>query len=213
MLKKWIESMRAYGNVLFSFYCDDLFFKKGLCELLDGVYSVSNSKDNIKNNIKRGVVDDYYWIDIVVLSSKSIFEKLPKRERSFGDDSHGVIVFCSENMTHVVKGVNGYENAIFFTDKLNVLEVKRVFTNIIFGGSARRREIFEKTKFGHLTDRERLVSELLKKGMSQKQISQLTGINVKTVSSHLRSAMSKYNVSNLLEYRVKLLYINEVSCS
>jgi DNA-binding CsgD family transcriptional regulator len=208
--KKWIKSMRAYGNILFSFYCNDLFFKKGLCELIDGVFSASNSKDNIQNNLIRGSFDDYYWIDIVVLSSKSIFEKLPKRARSFGDESHGVILFCSENMMHVVKGVNGYENAIFFTDKLNVLDVKRAFANIIFGGSARRREIFENTKLAHLTNRERLVSELLRKGMSQKQISQLTGINVKTVSSHLRSAMSKYNASNLLEYRIKLLYINEV---
>ncbi|WP_067710031.1 MULTISPECIES: helix-turn-helix transcriptional regulator [unclassified Erwinia] len=205
--------MRAYGNVLFSFYSENLFFKKGLYELLDEVHSLSNYSDSTKKILNYGISSDYYWIDIVVLSSKSIFEKLPQRETSLGDDSTGVIVFCSENMKHVVKGISGYENAIFFTDNLNLVEVKRVLSNIIFGGSNNRRGIFEKTKFDQLTDREKLVSVLLKKGMSHKEISKLTGINVKTVSSHLRSAMSKYKVNNVLEYWAKLLYINDVNCS
>lgn len=213
MLKKWIESMRAYGNVLFSFYCENLFFKKGLCELLDGVYSQSNYNYGIQKKINYGISIDYFWVDIVVLSSRSIFEKLPKRERSQDDDSTGVIVFCSENMKHVIKGVNGYENAIFFTDNLNELEVKRVLSNVIFGGSASRKDIFKKTNFDYLTEREKLVSVLLKKGMSYKEISKLTGLNIKTVSSHLRSAMSKYKVNNVLEYWVKLLYINELNRS
>lgn len=211
---KWIECMRTYGNILFSFYCDDLFFKKGLFELLDSVYYKSNSKCNHKkNNQSRVENGDYYWIDIVVLSSKSIFEDLPKRDREFCDDSNGVIVFCSENMKHIIKGVRGYEHAFFFTEDLNLFKVKNVFRSVIFGGSDSRKEIFEKIIFDGLTGREKLVSELLKNGKSQQQISKITGINVKTVSSHLRSAMSKYHVNNALEYIVKLSYIEDMKCN
>jgi len=208
--EEWIECMRAYRNVLFSFFCEDLFFKKGLFELLDSVYYESSSKcENIKslNRVKSG---DYFWIDIVVLSSKSIFEKLPKRDRAFGDDGAGVVVFCSENMTHVIKGMSGYENTIFFTDDLKLSDVKRVFRKIIFGDSNNRKEIFEKISFDRLTDREKLVSELLEKGKSQQQISKLTGMTVKTVSSHLRSAMCKHHVNSVVEYRVKLSYLKDV---
>lgn len=208
--------MRAYGNILFSFYCSDLFFKKGLFELLDNVYNASSSEYD-RQNVKYTVgSDDYYWVDIVVLSSKSIFEELPKRNKEFGDgdsdgNSVGVIVFCTENMMNVIKGVNGYENAFFFTEKLSLLNVNEVFRSIIFGGGESRKRIFEKIHFDRLTNRERLVSELILKGKSQKQISNLTGINVKTVSSHLRSAMIKYHVNSVLEYIMKLSYIEDVN--
>jgi len=113
-------------------------------------------------------------------------------------------------MTHVIKGMSGYENAIFFTDDLKLTEVKRVFRKIIFGGSDNRKEIFERISFDRLTDREKLVSELLEKGKSQQQISKLTGMTVKTVSSHLRSAMCKHHVNSVVEYRVKLSYLKDV---
>ncbi|WP_447886824.1 helix-turn-helix domain-containing protein [Serratia fonticola] len=139
-----------------------------------------------------------------MLSSKSIYEDLPKRDKVFGDDGNGVIVFCSEKMKHVIKGLSGYENAFFFTDDLSLLAVKSAFRDIMFGGSDSRKRIFERITVDRLTDREKLVSELIKKGKSQQQISKITGVNVKTVSSHLRSAMIKYHVNNVLEYIVKL---------
>ena len=94
--EEWIECMRAYRNILFSFFCEDLFFKKGLFELLDSVYYESSSKCENKKSLGRVGSDDYLWIDIVVLSSKSIFEKLPKRDRAFGDDAAGVVVFAQK---------------------------------------------------------------------------------------------------------------------
>ncbi|WP_447907964.1 helix-turn-helix domain-containing protein [Serratia fonticola] len=197
--------MRACGNIFFSFYCDNLFFKKGLFELLDGVYYESKSNcENKKDPQHKVGGNDYYLIDIVVLSSKSIYEDLPKRDKVFGDDGNGVIVFCSEKMKHVIKGLSGYENAFFFTEDLSLLAVKSAFRDIIFGGSDNRKRIFERITVDRLTNREKLVSELIKKGKSQQQISKITGVNVKTVSSHLRSAMIKYHVNNVLEYIVKL---------
>ncbi|WP_390902399.1 helix-turn-helix transcriptional regulator [Winslowiella toletana] len=88
--------------------------------------------------------------------------------------------------------------------------MKRAFRKIIFGGSDNRKEIFERISFDRLTDREKLVSELLEKGKSQQQISKLTGMTVKTVSSHLRSAMCKHHVNSVVEYRVKLSYLKDV---
>ncbi len=59
--------MRACGNILFSFYCDNLFFKKGLFELLDGVYYESKSNcENKKDPQHKVGGNDYYLIDIVV---------------------------------------------------------------------------------------------------------------------------------------------------
>ncbi|HEJ9058995.1 TPA: helix-turn-helix transcriptional regulator [Serratia fonticola] len=152
----------------------------------------------------------YHLIDVIVLSSKSIFEKLPTRDRAFDDDGIGAIVFCSVNMEHIIKGLGGYENAIFFTEELSKKEVKEALKSIIFGRDDSRKKMFERIDFDELTDRERLVSMLFKKGKNQRQISNITGINVKTVSSHLRSAMFKYHVNNVSEYRVKLSYIKDI---
>lgn len=205
--------MRIYGNILFSFYCNDLFFKKGLVELLDDIYNSSDSSNEIIKKMKPKLGDGksgYHLIDVIVLSSKSIFEKLPTRDRAFDDDGIGAIVFCSVNMEHIIKGLGGYENAIFFTEELSKKEVKEALKSIIFGRDDSRKKMFERIDFDELTDRERLVSMLFKKGKNQRQISNITGINVKTVSSHLRSAMFKYHVNNVSEYRVKLSYIKDI---
>lgn len=206
--------MQVCGNILFSFYCDDLFFKKGISELLDNVYYESKYNYEDKKDPKfkaRG--GNYYLIDIVILSSRNIYEYLPKRDGVFGDDGNAVIVFCSKKMKHVVKGLSGYENAFFFTEGFSLLEVENVFRNIIFGGNDSRARIFERITVDRLTKREKLVSELIKKGKSQQQISNITGVNVKTVSSHLRSAMIKYHVNNVLEYIVKLSHDKDMKSS
>ena len=83
--------------------------------------------------------------------------------------------------------------------------------SIIFGGDDSRKKMFERIVFDELTDREKLVSVLFKKGKNQQQISKITGINVKTVSSHLRSAMFKYHVNNASEYSIKLSYIKDIT--
>ncbi|HHQ6628157.1 TPA: helix-turn-helix domain-containing protein [Serratia fonticola] len=207
MLENGLNCMLACGNILFSFYCDNIFFKKGLYELLDEVYceSKSSCEDKKDPQCKSGG-KEFYLIDIVVLSSRIIYEYLPKRDGAFGDESNGVIVFCSEKMNHVIKGLSGYENAFFFTEGFSLLEVRSVFLNIISGGDDSHEIIFKRINIDRLTDREMLVSKLIKKGKSQQQISNITGINVKTVSSHLRSAMTKYHVNNVLEYIVKISY-------
>ncbi|OKP17531.1 hypothetical protein BSQ40_28525 [Serratia fonticola] len=124
-----------------------------------------------------------------------------------------MIIFCSEKMKNVIRGLSGYENAFFFSEGPSLLEVQDVFVDIIFGGSDSHKSIFERTTIDRLTDREALVSELIKRGKSQQQISNITGVNVKTVSSHLRSAMIKYHVSNVLEYIVKMSYGKDIKSS
>jgi len=203
--------MRSYGNVLFSFYCEDIFFKKGLLDLLDQVYDEEGSLFNKERNIRHiSESNSFYAINIVVLSSKCIFEKLPKIDKTFIDDDIGVVVFCSENMMHIIKGVSGYENAFFFTYNLNLSEVKSVFKKIIFGGEKSREIFFKEITLDKLTNREWLISELFNNGKTQSQINDMTGLSIKTISSHLRSAMNKYHVKNTLEYRIKLSNINKM---
>lgn len=215
--------MRTYENILFSFYCDDVFLKKGLFEILEqaqneesgGLYNGCTQKIINKCSIK----DDYYWIDIVALSSKSIFQKIPQRNRLFEDEKNGVMVFCTKKIMHLIKGMSGYENAVFIAVDAKIVEVKNIFKDILSGrkiklnGMSSRLNLDtlpDRATLDKLTARERLVSELFKIGKTQQEISKLTKLNVKTVSSHLRSAMSKYHVNSLLEYRVKLSNIQEI---
>lgn len=199
--------MRAYKNVLFSFYCDDIFFKTGLYDMLDDVFNESKDNSNIDHNFNA---EEYICIDIVVLSSRNVFEKPPVRSDVTSESSHGVIVFCSEHVKHVIRGLSGYERAIFFTDHTNIAEMKEVFSKIISCGLKFRNGVFFHESLKKLTHREVVVSTLFKQGNSQAQISCITGMGVKTVSSHLRSAMDKYYVNNTIEYLVKLSYVDRI---
>ncbi|EHH6605191.1 hypothetical protein J6Z66_003134 [Escherichia coli] len=201
--------MLAYGNVLFSVYCSDFYFKKGLTELVEQLY-ISAAPANRQAKISGGSAKvEFFFADIVVLSSKSLFEKLPARNQSLGNDSNGVIVFCSENMSHVVHGIAGYENALILPNNISLTEISTLFLQLIFGKDISRKSLFTKCRTVNLTRKERCVSELLRKGLDQRQIVESTGMSAKAVSSHLRSAMMKYNVTSLMEYRVKLLYIHD----
>ncbi|MFF6013389.1 LuxR C-terminal-related transcriptional regulator [Rahnella sp. R3(2024)] len=82
----------------------------------------------------------------------------------------------------------------------------------MFGTEGARKSLFIRTGLTPLTCSEKRVSSLLSKGLNQHDISRLTGINAKTVSSHLRSSMTKFKVKTLLEYRVKLSHINTLHC-
>lgn len=198
--------MLAYGNVLFSIYCEDVYYRKGLVEILNKLYISIAPKNKLKKISSRKVNENFFLADIVVLSSKSIFERMPIRERSSNNDV--VIVFCSINMWHIIRGMEGYENTLFIQHNISIDNVSEIFSQIIFGTECSRKTLFEKRKFVSLTSKERKVSELLKKGLNQQQIATVIGINAKTVSSHLRSAMAKYCVSNILEYRVKLQHMS-----
>lgn len=200
------ESMLAYGNVLFSIYCKDVYYRKGLVEILDKLYISKAPKNKLKKLSYMKDNANYFLADIVVLSSKSIFEKMPIREQSPNNDV--VIVLCSENMSHIIRGMKGYDNTLFINDDIAIDEVSEIFSQIIFGSECSRKNLFEKKKYVCLTSKEKKVSELLKKGLNQQQIATVIGINAKTVSSHLRSTMAKYSVSNILEYRVKLQHMS-----
>ena len=143
----------------------------------------------------------------MTLTSKSIFEKLPKRDHLFEDENIGVIVFCTEKMKHIIKGITSYENAIFLDIDISVSEVEDLFKKIMTGSNESHREHFGKMSLESLTEKEKLVSELFSKGFTQQEIGRMTRMKSKTVSSHLRSAMAKYHVKSLLEYRVKLSHI------
>ena len=80
---------------------------------------------------------------------------------------------------------------------------------VMFGSPLIRNNLFVRTENLALTNKERKVSDLLRKGLSHNEISTITGITPKTVSSHLRSAMQKYKVSTLLEYRIKLIHMQQ----
>ena len=70
------ESMLAYGNVLFSIYCEDVYYRKGLVEILDKLYISKAPKNKLKKLSSMKDNANYFLADIVVLSSKSIFEKM-----------------------------------------------------------------------------------------------------------------------------------------
>lgn len=194
--------MLAYGNVLFSIYCEDIYYRKGLIEILNDLYVSTAPKNKLKKSRSMNGNTGFFQADIVVLSSKSIFEKMPVREKSTSNDV--VIVFCSQNMSHIIRGMRGYDNTLFIQHDISIDKMSEIFSQIIFGTECSRKNIFEKRAFVCLTSKEKKVSELLKKGMNQQQIAMAIGINAKTVSSHLRSAMAKHRVSNILEYRIKL---------
>ncbi len=199
--------MLSYGNSLFSIYCKDYYFKVGLQKLLDDIYH--SHVVNVRFiNRHESRYNDYFQADIVVLSSRSIFEKLPERSPSL-DRGGAVIVFCTFSMSEVVRGIRGYENALFIAPDTGLDQILNIFKMVMFGSPLIRNNLFVRTENLALTNKERKVSDLLRKGLSHNEISTITGITPKTVSSHLRSAMQKYKVSTLLEYRIKLIHMQQ----
>ncbi|MFF6013390.1 LuxR C-terminal-related transcriptional regulator [Rahnella sp. R3(2024)] len=199
--------MLSYGNSLFSIYCKDYYFKVGLQKLLDDIYHSHVVNVRLINR-HESRYNDYFQADIVVLSSRSIFEKLP--ERSLSPDRRGaVIVFCTFSMSEVVRGIRGYENALFIAPDTGLDQILDIFKIVMFGSPLIRDNLFLRTENLALTNKERRVSDLLRKGLSHNEISSITGITPKTVSSHLRSAMQKYKVSTLMEYRIKLIHMQQ----
>lgn len=199
--------MLSYGNSLFSIYCKDYYFKVGLQKLLDDIYHSHVVNVRLINR-HESRYNDYFQADIVVLSSRSIFEKLPERSPSL-DRGGAVIVFCSFSMSEVVRGIRGYENALFIAPDTGLDQILNIFKMVMFGSPLIRNNLFVRTENLALTNKERKVSDLLRKGLSHNEISTITGITPKTVSSHLRSAMQKYKVSTLLEYRIKLIHMQQ----
>lgn len=197
--------MLSYGNSLFSIYCKDYYFKVGLQKLLDDIYHSHVVNVRLINR-HESRYNDYFQADIVVLSSRSIFEKLPERSPSL-DRGGAVIVFCTFSMSEVVRGIRGYENALFIAPDTGLDQILNIFKMVMFGSPLIRNNLFVRTENLALTNKERKVSDLLRKGLSHNEISTITGITPKTVSSHLRSAMQKYKVSTLLEYRIKLIHM------
>lgn len=202
--------MLAYGNVLFSIYCEDVYYRKGLVEILDRLYVSTAPTNKLKKLSSMGATTTFFLADIVVLSSKSIFEKMPLRERTSNSEDGVVIVFCSRNMSHIIRGMKGYDNTLFIEHDISIDKVSDIFSQVMFGTECSRRTLFEKRRFVCLTSKEKRVSELLKKGLNQQQIAVAIGINAKTVSSHIRSAMAKFRVSNVLEFRVKLQHMSVI---
>ncbi|MBU9831857.1 MULTISPECIES: helix-turn-helix transcriptional regulator [Rahnella] len=199
--------MLSYGNSLFSIYCKDYYFKVGLQKLLDDIYHSHVVNVRLINR-HESRYNDYFQADIVVLSSRSIFEKLPERSPSL-DRGGAVIVFCTFSMSEVVRGIRGYENALFIAPDTGLDQILNIFKMVMFGSPLIRNNLFVRTENLALTNKERKVSDLLRKGLSHNEISTITGITPKTVSSHLRSAMQKYKVSTLLEYRIKLIHMQQ----
>jgi DNA-binding NarL/FixJ family response regulator len=199
--------MLSYGNSLFSIYCKDYYFKIGLQKLLDDIYHSHVVNVRLINR-HESRYNDYFQADIVVLSSRSIFEKLPERSPSL-DRGGAVIVFCTFSMSEVVRGIRGYENALFIAPDTGLDQILNIFKMVMFGSPLIRNNLFVRTENLALTNKERKVSDLLRKGLSHNEISTITGITPKTVSSHLRSAMQKYKVSTLLEYRIKLIHMQQ----
>lgn len=199
--------MRAYENVMFSIHCDDIFFKMGLVDILDAARGEIVKNGSHQRPALKSGKNDYNWIDIVALSSKSILEKLPQKGRLFDGENTGVIVFCTDRMMNVIKGLDGYEQAIFISADADVEEIKRVFTQALINGSESRKGMLREKGLDRLNDREEWVTKLFKEEMTQQEISELTKMSVKLVSHHLRSAMTKYQVNNLLEYCVKHNYV------
>lgn len=197
----------SYGNSLFSIYCKDYYFKVGLQKLLDDIYHSHVVNVRLINR-HESRYNDYFQADIVVLSSRSIFEKLPERSPSL-DRGGAVIVFCTFSMSEVVRGIRGYENALFIAPDTGLDQILNIFKMVMFGSPLIRNNLFVRTENLALTNKERKVSDLLRKGLSHNEISTITGITPKTVSSHLRSAMQKYKVSTLLEYRIKLIHMQQ----
>lgn len=199
--------MLSYGNSLFSIYCKDYYFKVGLQKLLDDIYHSHVVNVRLINR-HESRYNDYFQADIVVLSSRSIFEKLPERSPSL-DRGGAVIVFCTFSMSEVVRGIRGYENALFIAPDTGLDQILNIFKMVMFGSPLIRNNLFVRTENLALTNKDRKVSDLLRKGLSHNEISTITGITPKTVSSHLRSAMQKYKVSTLLEYRIKLIHMQQ----
>ncbi|RJT53709.1 helix-turn-helix transcriptional regulator [Rahnella variigena] len=199
--------MLSYGNSLFSIYCKDYYFKVGLQKLLDDIYHSHVVNVRLINR-HESRYNDYFQADIVVLSSRSIFEKLPERSPSL-DRGGAVIVFCTFSMSEVVRGIRGYENALFIAPDTGLDQILNIFKMVMFGSPLIRNNLFVRTENLALINKERKVSDLLRKGLSHNEISTITGITPKTVSSHLRSAMQKYKVSTLLEYRIKLIHMQQ----
>lgn len=199
--------MLSYGNSLFSIYCKDYYFKVGLQKLLDDIYHSHVVNVRLINR-HESRYNDYFQADIVVLSSRSIFEKLPERSPSL-DRGGAVIVFCTFSMSEVVRGIRGYENALFIAPDTGLDQILNIFKMVMFGSPLIRNNLFVRTENLALTNKERKVSDLLRKGLSHNEISTITGITPKTVSSHLSSAMQKYKVSTLLEYRIKLIHMQQ----
>ncbi|MGG8473142.1 helix-turn-helix domain-containing protein [Rahnella sp. PAMC25617] len=198
--------MFVIGSCLFSIHCEDRFFKIGLQEIFKDICS------SVKLPVNNGIpfeleLADYFVVDIIVLSSKAIYEKIPEQILK-KKKNHAAIIFCSDSMTHILTGITGYDLVSCIPMDVKLEKLAQIFCVLVFGTEGAKKSLFTKTGLAPLTCNEMRVSSLLSKGLNQHDISQFTGINPKTVSLHLRSAMTKFKVKTLLEYRVKLSHID-----
>lgn len=198
--------MFIIGDCLFSIRCEDIFFKIGIQEVFKVICSsiISLNTNSIPCKLE---INDYFFIDIIVLSSKAIYEKVPE-EIINKRNHHAAIIFCSESMENILTGITGYDLVLFISTGVKLYKLSKIFCVILFGTKDARKSLFARTGLPPLNSNEIRVSLLLSKGLNQHDISRLTGITTKSVSLHLRSAMTKFKVKTLLEYRVKLSRIN-----
>lgn len=95
------------GVVYFLFIVKIVFFKIGLQEIFKDICS------SVKLPVNNGIpfeleLADYFVVDIIVLSSKAIYEKIPEQILK-KKKNHAAIIFCSDSMTHILTGITGYD--------------------------------------------------------------------------------------------------------
>lgn len=83
--------MFVIGSCLFSIHCEDRFFKIGLQEIFKDICS------SVKLPVNNGIpfeleLADYFVVDIIVLSSKAIYEKIPEQILK-KKKNHAAIIF------------------------------------------------------------------------------------------------------------------------
>lgn len=71
---------------------------------------------------------------------------MPVREKSTSNDV--VIVFCSQNMSHIIRGMKGYDNTLCIQHDISIDKMSEIFRQIIFGAEC---SLFEKRAFVCLT--------------------------------------------------------------
>lgn len=149
-----------------------------------------------------GVIDSGVTVSVWVFSEDPL---TLKRIMPFLDKTSGSLpcfIFGTESYQRVFNNIPNHNNFCFIDATVNSHVAMMVICAALINYELTGRCCDNERKI-MLSDSEKEIIHLLSSGMRPKDIANATGLSIKTISAHKRSAMRKLNVRTNMELLVK----------
>ncbi|MDR6366998.1 LuxR C-terminal-related transcriptional regulator [Enterobacter sp. SORGH_AS_0287] len=150
----------------------------------------------------RGIIDSGITVSVWVFSEEPLTLKsiMPMLEKTSG--SLPCFIFGTESYQRVFNRIPNHNNLCFIdatvSSQVAMMVICAALINYALTGRCSDNE-----KKIMLSGNEKEIVHMLSDGMRPKEIANKTGLSIKTISAHKRSAMRKLNVRTNMELLVK----------